>query len=111
MVAILRHQEQKIGESLAIRLKGHESSGPASLFLVDAAPGQSSSQHLRPYAESWVLRRSGAEFTVGDETARASSEDILVAPVATPHRWRNVGNGRLELDCIHPSDTIIRFLA
>lgn len=105
MVEILRHREP---ESRTIRFEGREASGPVSLFLVNAAPGQSSSLHMHPYVETWVVRRGEAEFTVGDEAARASSGDIVVAPAEVPHRWTNIGNDRLELVCIHPADTIIQ---
>lgn len=108
MVTILSHRQSKPGESRTIRFEGREAGGPVSLFLVDAAPGQGSSLHMHPYAETWFVRRGEAEFIVGDETARASSGDIVVAPAEVPHRWTNIGNDRLELVCIHPSDTIIQ---
>ena len=108
MVAILRHREPKSGEGRTIRFEGREAGGPVSLFLVDAAPGQRSSLHMHPYAETWVVKRGEAEFIVGDEAAHASPGDIVVAPAAVPHRWTNIGNDRLELVCIHPGDTILQ---
>ncbi len=108
MVRILRHREPNPGESRTIRLEGREVGGPVSLFLVDAAPGQSSSLHTHPYVETWIVRRGEAEFIVGNEAAHASSGDIIVAPAGAPHRWTNVGNDRLELVCIHPTDTILQ---
>lgn len=108
MVTILSHREPKTGESRTVRFEGREAGGPVSLFLVDAAPGQSSSLHSHPYMETWVVRRGMAEFIVGDEAARASPGDIVVAPAAVPHRWMNIGNDRLELVCIHPSEKILQ---
>lgn len=111
MVTILRHREPKPGESRTIRFEGREIGGPVSLFLVDAAPGQSSGLHMHPYVETWIVKRGEAEFIVGGEAVRASPGDIVVAPVGEPHRWTNVGDHRLELVCIHPSDTILQSLA
>lgn len=108
MVRILRHRKPRLGESRTIRFEGREAGGPVSLFLVDAAPGQGSSLHVHPYAETWVVKRGAAEFIVGDEAAHASPGDIVVAPAEVPHRWTNIGSDRLELVCIHPSDTILQ---
>ncbi|MER8970341.1 cupin domain-containing protein [Mesorhizobium sp. M0808] len=108
MVMILRHREPQPGESRTIRFDGREAGGPVSLFLVDAAPGQGSGLHVHPYVETWVVRRGEAEFIVGDEVAHASPGDIVVAPASVPHRFTNVGEDRLELVCIHPSDTILQ---
>lgn len=108
MVTILSRRKPKTGESRTIRFEGREAGGPVSVFLVDAAPGQSSSLHVHPYAETWVVKRGEAAFIVGDEAAHASSGDIVVAPAGVPHRWTNSGNDRLELVCIHPADTILQ---
>ncbi|WP_332686080.1 cupin domain-containing protein [Bosea sp. (in: a-proteobacteria)] len=108
MVTIRRHREPQPGQSRTIRFEGREAGGPVSLFLVDAAPGQGSSLHMHPYVETWLVRRGEAEFTVGDEAVRAFSGDIVVAPASVPHRFTHVGADRLELVCIHPSDTILQ---
>lgn len=108
MIAILRHRQPKSGESRTIRFEGREAGGSVSLFLVDAAPGQGSSLHVHPYAETWVVRRGEAEFIVGDDMARASPGDIVVAPAQVPHRWMNAGDNRLELVCTHPGDRILQ---
>lgn len=107
MVTILRHRTPDPG-GRTIRIEGRDVAGPVSLFLVDAAPGQSSSLHLHSYAETWFVNRGEVEFVVGDEAARASTGDIVVAPAGAPHRWTNIGDHRLELVCIHPSDVILQ---
>ena len=108
MITILHRREPKPGQSGTIRFEGCEAGAPVSLFLVDAAPGQGSGLHMHPYVETWVVRRGEAEFIVGDETARAFPGDIVVTPAGVPHRFTNIGDDRLELVCIHPSDTIIQ---
>lgn len=106
MITIRHHRERGPGERRTVRFEGREAGSPVSLFVVDAAPGQGSSLHVHPYVETWVIRRGEAEFIVGNETAHAVSGDIVVAPADVPHRYTNVGQDRLELICIHPSDTI-----
>ena len=108
MVTILRSRQPKSDESRTTRFEGCEAGSPVSFFLVDAEPGKGSSLHVHPYAETWVVKRGKAEFTVGDEKAHASPGDIVVAPAEVPHRWTNVGTDRLELVCIHPSARILQ---
>ncbi len=54
------------------------------------------------------MKKGEAEFTVGDEKTRALPGDIIVAAPDVPHRFENVGAGRLELVCIHPNETFIQ---
>lgn len=106
MFRILRHKEPQPGESRTVRFEGRDLGGAVSFFLVDADPGHGSSLHVHPYSETWVVRKGEAEFTVGEGSTRAYPGDIVVAAANVPHRFENVGVGRLELVCIHPSETI-----
>ena len=108
MFAIRRHREPSPGESRTVRFEGRELGGPVSLFLVDAEPGRGSALHVHPYAETWVVRKGEAEFTVGTETISAFAGDIVVAAANVPYRFENVGMERLELVCIHPNDAIVQ---
>ncbi|MCF3641330.1 cupin domain-containing protein [Rhizobium sp. TRM95111] len=110
MFHIQRHQEPRPGQSRTVRFEGRDLGGPVSFFLVDNEPGQGSALHLHPYPETWIVRKGEAEFTVGGETARAFPGDIVVAAANIPHRFENVGSGRLELVCIHPGETIVQDL-
>jgi quercetin dioxygenase-like cupin family protein len=106
MFAIVRHQEPQPGQSRTVRFEGRQFGSNASFFLVDAEPGAGPGLHVHPYPETWIVRKGEAEFTVGDERTRAFPGDIVVASAGIPHRFLNVGEGRLEIVCIHPSDTI-----
>jgi mannose-6-phosphate isomerase-like protein (cupin superfamily) len=111
MYGIQRHREPSPGESRTVRFEGRDLGGGVSLFLVDNEPGQGPGLHVHPYSEIWAVRKGEAEFTVGDEKTTAYPGDIVVAPAHVPHRFVNVGSGRLELVCIHASGTIVqRFL-
>ena len=110
MFMVHRHQEPQAGQSRTVRFEGRNFGGPVSLFLVDAEPGGESALHVHPYAETWVVRKGEVELTVGAEKTRAFPGDIVVAPANIPHRFENVGEDRLEIVCIHASDTIVQEL-
>ncbi|AYM08013.1 cupin domain-containing protein [Agrobacterium tumefaciens] len=105
MFSIRRHHEPEPGESRTVRYEGCEYGSAVSIFLVNADPGRGPDLHVHPYAETWVVRKGEAEFTIGDQRARGSSGDIVVGPANIPHRFENIGTDRLEIICIHPSET------
>ncbi|WP_207538959.1 cupin domain-containing protein [Sabulicella rubraurantiaca] len=108
MIRVRRHREVAPEQSRTVRFQGREFGAPVSMFLTDSAPGMGSRLHRHPYPETWVVREGEAEFSVGNERSRASAGDIVVAPANVPHRFVNIGEGRLRLLCIHPSDTIVQ---
>ncbi|UTS89950.1 cupin domain-containing protein [Rhizobium anhuiense] len=108
MFRILRHQEPRPDQSRTVRFEGHDYGGEISLFLVDNEPGQGPDLHVHPYSETWAVRKGEAEFTVGDAKTRAFPGDIVVVAANVHHRFENVGTGRLEIVCIHASDTIVQ---
>lgn len=79
-----------------------------SFFLVDSRPGSGPGLHRHPYAETWVLRRGRARFTVDGEEIEAGAGDIVVVSAETPHKFKNIGPDRLEVLCIHASPHIIQ---
>jgi quercetin dioxygenase-like cupin family protein len=106
MFNVVRHVEPKPGQSRTVRFDGSDHGSQVSFFLVDNEPGQGPGLHVHPYSETWIVRRGEAEFTVGGQTTHASAGDIVVAAADVPHKFRNVGDGRLEMVCIHASDRI-----
>lgn len=102
------HRTPPKGDSRTVRFEGADHGGDVSFFLVDNEPGQGSMLHVHPYSETWIVRRGAAEFTVGTETTRAMAGDIVVAAANVPHRFENVGAGRLELVCIHPRGRMVQ---
>jgi mannose-6-phosphate isomerase-like protein (cupin superfamily) len=49
--------------------------------------------HRHPYAETFVIRRGSATFTVGAETLVGRAGQILVVPAGTPHTFRTGPDG------------------
>ncbi|MFI5736579.1 cupin domain-containing protein [Kribbella sp. NPDC051587] len=60
--------------------------------------------HLHPYAETFIIRRGSATFTVADEQVVAHAGQILVVPAETPHKFRT-GPGGYEALHIHANPT------
>ncbi|HET8908412.1 MAG TPA: cupin domain-containing protein, partial [Ktedonobacterales bacterium] len=46
-------------------------------------------------------------FTVGDETLEGQAGQIVIIPPETPHKFANVGEGRLRQVDIHASNRFI----
>lgn len=107
-IRIRRHRAPAPGESRTVRFEGRDFAAPVSMFLSNKGPGEGSGLHMHPYRETWVVQRGEAEFAVGEERIRAAAGDVVVAPANVPHRFLNVGSDRLEIVCIHPSETILQ---
>jgi quercetin dioxygenase-like cupin family protein len=43
--------------------------------------------HQHPYAETFIIRRGSATFTVGPDVVTAHAGQILVVPAQTPHKF------------------------
>jgi quercetin dioxygenase-like cupin family protein len=56
--------------------------------------------HQHPYAETFIIRRGTATFTVGGETFEGHAGQILVVPANTPHKFAT-GAGGYEAVHIH----------
>jgi quercetin dioxygenase-like cupin family protein len=111
MFEVVRIQESKSGRSRTRRFEGQDHGGEVSFFLVDNDPGQGPALHVHPYSETWIVNKGEVEFTVDGQKTRALPGDVVVAAANIPHRFENVGSGRLEMVCIHACDRIVqRFL-
>ena len=59
--------------------------------------------HVHPYDETFVVVAGRARFFVGDTTIDASAGEIVLGPAGVPHRFENLGPGRLQTIDIHHS--------
>ncbi|MBB6566545.1 cupin domain-containing protein [Kribbella sandramycini] len=60
--------------------------------------------HMHPYAETFIIRRGSATFTVADQQVVGRAGQILVVPADTPHKFRT-GPGGYEALHIHANPT------
>jgi len=77
--------------------------GVTVLFFSDDRIGSGPVLHRHPYDEVFILRQGRALFTIGTETVEAGAGEILLAPAGKPHKFENLGPGRLETTDIHLS--------
>lgn len=82
--------------------------GQAGVSLIlesTTAEGAGPRLHLHPYAETFVIRRGGATFTIGTEQVQGRAGQVLVVPAETPHTFRTHAGG-YEAVHIHPADRL-----
>ncbi len=58
--------------------------------------------HRHPYAETFIIRRGSATFTVGPDQVEAHAGQVLVVPAQTPHKFSTGADG-YEAVHIHAS--------
>lgn len=59
--------------------------------------------HVHPYDETFVVVAGRARFLVGETTIEAGAGEIVHGPAGVPHRFENLGPGRLQTIDIHHS--------
>ncbi|MPZ88263.1 MAG: cupin domain-containing protein [Nitriliruptorales bacterium] len=94
-------------DTQTVQFEGAPFDAAVSFFLVDNEPGQGPDLHQHPYAEVFTIVSGRALITAGDEQIEAGREHIAVVGPDTPHGFRNLGPGRLEIVCIHANPKMI----
>src|SRR4051812_48609604 len=79
-----------------------------SIYLVDNEPGDGPDLHRHPYSETWIVRSGSALITADGDQFEAGPGDIAVVGPNTSHMFKNVGEERLDIICIHASPTMIQ---
>jgi mannose-6-phosphate isomerase-like protein (cupin superfamily) len=75
--------------------------GVSVVFYATDEIGGGPRLHSHPYPETFIIRVGRALFTHGDQTVEAKAGQILIAPAGMPHKFENLGPGRLETTDIH----------
>jgi mannose-6-phosphate isomerase-like protein (cupin superfamily) len=91
-----------------VRFEGEGHGSEVSFFLVNNQPGDGPDLHRHPYSETWIVRSGKALFTADGQDLEAGPGDILVVGAETPHKFKNIGDGRLDIVCIHASPVMIQ---
>ena len=87
------------------RFEGRDiGTGVTVLFYSTDEIGAGPVLHVHTYDEVFIVRSGRALFTIGDERIEAKAGDILMGPAHVPHKFENLGPGRLETTDIHLSD-------
>jgi mannose-6-phosphate isomerase-like protein (cupin superfamily) len=85
---------------------GH-GAGISLIFVSTDEIGDGPRLHSHPYAETFVIRAGRGLYTIGEETIEAGAGQILVVPAGVPHKFVNLGPGRLEATDIHESPRFV----
>ena len=59
--------------------------------------------HTHPYTETFIVIEGYGRYQVGDQVIDAKAGDVLIGPPDVPHRFSNLGPGRLRTVDIHHS--------
>lgn len=59
--------------------------------------------HVHPYDETFIIVEGRARFFVGETTIDAGAGEVVLGPAGIPHRFENLGPGRLQTVDIHHS--------
>jgi mannose-6-phosphate isomerase-like protein (cupin superfamily) len=105
---VIRAGELEPSPTGTVQFEGQGYGSEVSFFLVDNEPGNGPGLHRHPYSETWIVRSGKALFTADGRDVEAGPGDILVVGPETPHKFKNVGDGLLELVCIHASPVMIQ---
>ena len=66
-------------------------------------PGLGPKLHVHPYDEVFVIQEGRARFFVGDQVIDAVAGETVLGPAGLPHKFVNLGPGRLQTIDIHLS--------
>lgn len=108
MVNVLWAAERAPSASRTIRFEGDGYGTGISFFSVDNEPGQGPGLHVHPYPETWIVKSGRARIVAGEEAFEVGPNDIAVVPAGVPHKFTNLGPGRLEIVCIHAAGTMVQ---
>ena len=108
MHSVLRAADQERSPGGTLTFVGEEYGSGVSMFLVNNAPGNGPDLHKHPYSETWIVRGGKALFTADGKEIEAGPGDIVVVGPETPHKFKNVGEERLDVICIHASPRFVQ---
>ena len=63
---------------------------------------------MHPYDETFIVTEGRARFFVGDRVIDAIAGEVVLGPKGIPHRFENLGPGRLQTIDIHHSPRCIQ---
>jgi mannose-6-phosphate isomerase-like protein (cupin superfamily) len=108
MYRVITSGELKPSPGGTITFEGEPYGSGVSFFLVNNEPGTGPDLHKHPYSETWIVRGGKARITTDSQDIEIGPGDMMVVGAGTPHKFKNIGTGRLEIICIHASPRIIQ---
>lgn len=69
------------------------SPGISIILESTTKPGMGPRLHRHPYAETFIIRRGTATFTIGAEQLTGRAGQVLVVPAGVPHKFATGPDG------------------
>jgi quercetin dioxygenase-like cupin family protein len=85
--------------------EGHDET-PVSVYVTEFPQGEGTPLHLHPYPEVFLVERSVALFTVGDEEVTVGSGHFVLVPADTPHRYVGASDDPVRVISVHASPQV-----
>ena len=83
-------------------VKGEALGGQVTVLAYgNDTPGEGPGLHVHPYDETFVVIEGRARFFVGEAVIDALAGQVVFGPKGMPHRFENLGPGRLQTIDIH----------
>jgi mannose-6-phosphate isomerase-like protein (cupin superfamily) len=108
MHKVIRSGELVPSPNGTITFEGEGHGSGVSFFLVNNSRGEGPRLHRHPYSETWIVRSGRGRFTADGEEVDVAPGDIVVVGAETPHKFKNIGDERFEVTCIHASPRMIQ---
>ncbi len=108
MFNMIRPEEQQRSPRGTVTFEGEPHGSDVSMFLVHNEPGEGPDLHRHPYSETWLVRTGNVRMTADGVDIDAGPGDIVVVTPLTPHKFKNLGPGKLDIICIHASPRMIQ---
>jgi len=85
-------------------VNGETLGGPVTVLAYGCDnPAEGPCLHVHPYDETFIVTEGQARFFVGDLVIDAIAGQVVLGPKGIPHRFENLGPGRLQTIDIHHS--------
>jgi mannose-6-phosphate isomerase-like protein (cupin superfamily) len=105
--AITRPDGRDDGEAWTDNYENLPGGAGVSIILESTAQvGVGPRLHQHPYAETFIIRRGSATFTVGSQQLEAHAGTVLVVPARTPHKF-STGPDGYEAVHIHANERFV----
>ena len=108
MYSVIRSRDLQPSPGGTITFEGEPHGSGVSCYLGSREPGTGPDLHRHPYSETWIVRGGRGRFTADGDDVEAGPGDILVVGPETPHKFKSLGPGPLDVICIHASPRMIQ---
>jgi mannose-6-phosphate isomerase-like protein (cupin superfamily) len=78
-----------------------------SIILNETAVDDGAPWHRHGYDELFLIQEGRCIFTIGDEIVAAAAGQIVLAPAAVPHSFRNPGPDTLRMVAVHAAPAVV----